>query len=153
MGWGRVRTAWGEFYAAASARGIVALRFPGEFPPEPATSSSPLVDALARELAEYLEGERTSFDLPLDLVGTPFQRAVWMALREVPYGATVTYGELARRVGRPGAARAVGQAVGANPIPILIPCHRVVPRAGGVGGFGPGPDWKARLLALECHGL
>jgi len=86
--------------------------------------------------------------VPLRLRGTRFQLAVWGALQEIPYGQAVTYGELAELVGRPRAARAVGRAVGTNPLPILVPCHRVV-AAGGLGGYGPGPSWKERLLALE----
>ncbi|MFN3763308.1 MAG: methylated-DNA--[protein]-cysteine S-methyltransferase, partial [Anaerolineae bacterium] len=89
------------------------------------------------------------FDLPLDLRGTPFQRRVWEELRRVPYGQTVAYGELARRVGRPGAARAVGRAVGANPVPIIVPCHRVVGADGSLVGYGGGLEIKAALLRLE----
>ncbi len=110
---------------------------------------SPLLEKLAWEFGEYLRGTRTAFDLPLALYGTEFQKAAWRELARIPYGATVTYGDLAARVGRPRAARAVGGAVGSNPIPILIPCHRVLPASGGLGGFGPGPEWKGRLLSLE----
>lgn len=147
MAWARMATPWGEFYASTDA-GIAELRFPGAPPGEMAVPT-PVVERLARELREYFQGVRTTFDLPLSLRGTKFQIAVWEELRTVPYGTTVTYGELARRVGRPRSARAVGQAVGANPVPIVIPCHRVLPIAGGLGGFGPGPDWKQRLLDLE----
>lgn len=148
MPWSPVPTPWGVFFAQAEGDRLLALRFPGP-EPEDLEPGGPLVAALARELGEYLCGERTSFDLPLDPRGTAFQRAVWAELRRVPYGTTVSYGELARRAGRPRAARAVGQAVGANPLPILLPCHRVLPGGGGLGGFGPGVDWKRRLLALE----
>lgn len=148
MPWSPVPTPWGVFYAQAEGERLLALRFPGP-EPDDLEPGGPLVAALARELGEYLRGERTSFDLPLDPRGTDFQRAVWAELGRVPYGTTVSYGELARRAGRPRAARAVGQAVGANPLPILVPCHRVLPGGGGLGGFGPGVDWKRRLLALE----
>lgn len=148
MSWARVATPWGEFHASADGRGIAKLRFPGA-PPGEMAAPTPVLEKLARELREYFQGVRTTFDLPLFLQGTKFQIAVWEELRRIPYGTTVSYGELARRVGRPRSARAVGQAVGANPVPILIPCHRVLPIAGGLGGFGPGPDWKRRLLALE----
>ncbi len=148
MGWTAIPTPWGEFYAAAEGEHLVALRFPG-FPPGELLPPGPLQERLGRELGEYLSGTRATFDLPLLLRGTAFQRAVWRELTRIPYGTTVSYGGLAARVGRPGAARAVGQAVGANPIPIVVPCHRVLPRGGGVGGFGPGPDWKRRLLELE----
>ncbi len=90
-----------------------------------------------------------AFPLPLDLRGTPFQQQVWRELRKVPYGQTVSYGELARRVGRPGAVRAVGQAVGANPIPIIVPCHRVVGADGSLVGYGGGLEIKSALLRLE----
>jgi methylated-DNA-[protein]-cysteine S-methyltransferase len=148
IAWSAIATPWGEFYGRAEGPNIVELRFPGLVPGEVA-ASTPMVDRLARELREYFQGTRRVFDLPLSLRGTEFQTAVWAELRKIPYGTTVSYSELARRVGRPRSARAVGQAVGANPIPILVPCHRVLPAAGGVGGFGPGPEWKRRLLALE----
>jgi methylated-DNA-[protein]-cysteine S-methyltransferase len=102
-----------------------------------------------RQLPEYLAGRRTSFDLPLDLMGTPFQRRCWQALIEIPFGETRTYSELARGIGMaPGAARAVGQANGANPVPVIVPCHRVVASA-GLGGYAGGLELKRRLLELE----
>ena len=144
---GKVVTCWGTFYAAWDEEGISALLFPGARPEGPLTTSS-LLSELARQLEDYFQGKRTCFDLPLSLRGTPFQLSVWQALREIPHGEVVTYGELARRIGRPRAARAVGGAVGANPVPIVIPCHRVV-AARGLGGYGPGLHWKERLLRLE----
>jgi len=105
--------------------------------------------AAARQLLEYLEGKRLRFDLALDLRGTPFQLAVWQALREIPYGETRSYAEVARAVGRPAAVRAVGAANGANPIAIVVPCHRVIASGGGLGGYGGGLEVKARLLAME----
>jgi methylated-DNA-[protein]-cysteine S-methyltransferase len=111
-------------------------------------ASAPL-RAAATQLEEYFSGARTSFVLPLAPDGTAFQLAVWSALTGIPYGETVTYGELARRVGRPGAPRAVGQANGANPLPIVYPCHRVVAAGGRIGGYGGGVETKRRLLALE----
>ena len=107
------------------------------------------VSAALRQIEEYLAGERRAFDLPLAPAGTEFQRHVWFALADIPYGETVSYAELAARVGRPRAFRAVGQANGANPLPIVLPCHRVVASGGGIGGYGGGPDLKRRLLALE----
>jgi len=101
------------------------------------------------QLTEYLEGKRRGFELPLDLRGTPFQRAVWEELLRIPYGATRTYAELARAVGRPEAVRAVGAANGANPVALVVPCHRVVATGGKLGGYGGGLALKARLLALE----
>jgi methylated-DNA-[protein]-cysteine S-methyltransferase len=106
------------------------------------------VRAAMRQLDEYFDGRRRSFSVPLSPAGTPFQLAVWRSLADIPYGETITYGELARRVGRPAAFRAVGQANGANPLPIVYPCHRVVATA-GLGGYGGGLDVKRRLLALE----
>lgn len=103
-----------------------------------------------RELDEYGAGQRTRFTLPLDFAwGTPFQQAVWRALYEVPYGEVISYAELAQRSGRPGAARAVGQANGANPLAPVVPCHRVIAADGTLGGYGGGLPLKARLLALE----
>ncbi len=101
------------------------------------------------QIREYFAGERTEFDLPLELEGTAFQKDVWLTLAEIPYGKTISYAELANMVGRPSAFRAVGQANGANPIPIVLPCHRVIASGGGIGGYGGGLDMKRRLLALE----
>ena len=144
-----VETAWGEFLVGWCGKGVVSLRFPGTFPGVPLARATGPALRLARELKEYLAGVRRDFTVPVALTGTEFQLRVWKALLEVPYGKTVTYGELARRIGRPRAARAVGGAVGANPIPIVIPCHRVVPKTGGIGNYGPGPHWKRELLRLE----
>jgi O-6-methylguanine DNA methyltransferase len=102
-----------------------------------------------RELQEYLEGKRTEFELALDLRGTPFQLEVWSALREIPYGETRSYAEIARAVGRPHAVRAVGAANGANPLAIVVPCHRVIASDGHLGGYGGGLRLKAKLLAME----
>jgi O-6-methylguanine DNA methyltransferase len=109
---------------------------------------APLRDA-ARQLGEYLAGKRTAFELPLDLRGTPFQRAVWAALQTIPYGETRSYADVARAVGRPHAVRAVGTANGANPVAIIVPCHRVIQSGGKLGGYGGGLDLKRRLLAME----
>ncbi len=101
------------------------------------------------QLDEYFAGTRHEFDLELAPEGTPFQLAVWEQLRRIPYGETISYGELAQRVERPGAARAVGAANGQNPIAIIVPCHRVVGADGSLTGFGGGLVWKQRLLDLE----
>jgi methylated-DNA-[protein]-cysteine S-methyltransferase len=105
------------------------------------------------QLKAYFAGQRTSFELPLDLVGTDFQKKVWMALREIPYGETISYKELAGAIGRPTAVRAVGAANGANPIPIIIPCHRVIGNDGSLTGFGGGLPLKKKLLELESRQL
>lgn len=107
------------------------------------------VSAAVRQLTEYFAGERTQFDLPFELEGTPFQKDVWLALGEIPYGKTISYSELASMVGRPTAFRAVGQANGANPIPIVLPCHRVLASGGRIGGYGGGLAMKRQLLAIE----
>jgi O-6-methylguanine DNA methyltransferase len=101
------------------------------------------------QLDAYWSGELKEFDVPLTAAGTPFQRAVWQELMSIPYGATISYSELARRIDRPRAVRAVGRANGANPIAIIIPCHRVVGSNGALTGYGGGLDRKAALLAHE----
>ena len=106
----------------------------------------PVLKETATQLEEYFAGERTDFDLPMELDGTPFQREVWAELTRIPYGETISYGELARRVGRPNGPRAVGQANGRNPIPIIVPCHRVL-ASNGIGGYGGGLEVKRALLA------
>ena len=103
-----------------------------------------------RQLREYFAGRRSEFELPLAPEGTEFQRTVWNRLREIPYGETISYGELAKRVGNPKASRAVGAANGQNPIPIVIPCHRVIGSNGKLTGFGGGLPVKEALLALEA---
>jgi methylated-DNA-[protein]-cysteine S-methyltransferase len=103
-----------------------------------------------QQLAEYFAGTRKQFDLPLALRGTPFQIEVWNTLRRIPYGETRSYEDVARTIGRPTATRAVGAANGANPIPIIVPCHRVIGKNGGLTGFGGGIAVKRRLLDLEC---
>jgi methylated-DNA-[protein]-cysteine S-methyltransferase len=103
------------------------------------------------QLTEYLAGERRTFDLPLRLMGTTFQRRVWDELLRIPFGETISYAELARRVGQPGAARAVGSANGRNPIGLIIPCHRVIAADGGLGGYGGGLDRKRWLLRHEAE--
>ena len=102
-----------------------------------------------RQLEAYFAGRLTSFDLPLAPAGTPFQLAVWTELRTIPYGATTSYADLAARIGRPAAVRAVGAANGQNPIPIVIPCHRVIGSNGKLVGFGGGLKMKQWLLSLE----
>jgi len=106
-----------------------------------------------RQLDSYFLGKLQDFDLRLVLEGTEFQLLVWRHLREIPYGETVSYGQLARRIGSPDAARAVGLANGSNPIPIIIPCHRVIGSNGDLTGFGGGLPVKKRLLALESRQL
>ncbi|HMR47859.1 MAG TPA: methylated-DNA--[protein]-cysteine S-methyltransferase [Arachnia sp.] len=119
----------------------------------PATGLGDRVDdampAVREQLAEYFAGQRRDFDLPLAPVGTAFQQEVWALLREIPYGATTTYGDLARQLGKPQASRAVGAATGRNRISIVIPCHRLVGSTGKLTGYAGGVDRKEYLLALE----
>ena len=105
--------------------------------------------SVMKQIGEYFAGARRMFDLELAMPGTDFQRAVWSALRSIPYGATVSYAELARRLGMPRAVRAVGSANGANPLPIIVPCHRVIGSDGSLTGFGGGLETKRMLLELE----
>lgn len=111
-------------------------------------SSSTFI-AVREQLEEYFAGQRTDFDLPLEMHGTAFQRRVWHALSAIPYGETVSYGELAHRIGRSSAARAVGLANGRNPISVIVPCHRVIGANGDLTGYGGGVERKRMLLELE----
>ena len=112
-----------------------------------------LLTEVASQFEAYFDGRLRTFDLPLAPAGTPFQQEVWSALQTIPYGATWSYAELAARIGRPAAVRAVGAANGRNPIPIIIPCHRVIGRDGRLVGFGGGLETKRALLALEQGAL
>lgn len=113
--------------------------------------TDPLLDAAAAQLTDYLTGKRQSFDLPLEPAGTENQHAVWRILERIPVGQSRTYGEIARELGNPHAAQAVGQAVGHNPISIIIPCHRVLGSSGSVTGYAGGIERKTFLLELEGH--
>jgi methylated-DNA-[protein]-cysteine S-methyltransferase len=113
--------------------------------------SNDVLEDAAEQLGAYFAGALRRFELPLDLVGTPFQLQAWRALADVPYGTTVSYGEQARHLGRPAAARAVGAANGRNPVPIVLPCHRIVGADRSLVGFGGGLDRKAWLLEHEAR--
>lgn len=133
--------------------GLTEIRFTpeGETPaPAPGWQHDPgaFMDAI-RQLEEYFDGERQTFTLALDPQGTPFQRQVWGALQTIPYGETISYAELAQRVGKPAAARAVGAANGQNPLPIVVPCHRVIGSSGHLTGYAGGLHIKRYLLELE----
>ncbi len=126
------------------------LYFPDRDPSLPDLAHSP--DALApavRQLDQYFAGERRAFELDVDLRGNPFKQAVWRELREIPFGTTVSYKEIAARIGRLDRIRAVGGAVGATPVPIVVPCHRVVGSDGSLTGYGGGLERKQALLELE----
>ncbi len=144
----------GPLRIAATDAGVRAVLWPDDQARVPLTATvddpqHPVLVQAVQELAEYFAGERIEFDVPLDPVGTPFQRAAWDALRTIPYGATVSYGEQARRMGDGRKARAVGAANGKNPLSIVVPCHRVVGADGSLTGFAGGIDTKAWLLAHE----
>ena len=121
----------------------------GVTPPPDSRRDDDAFAGVAEQLAEYFAGDRRDFDLPLELEGTEFQRRVWAQLRAIPYGETISYGELARRVGNPRASRAVGLANGRNPVAVIVPCHRVIAADGGLGGYGGGSERKIHLLDLE----
>ena len=145
----------GVLRLSTDEQGLRGIHFQGRGDHGPAPAGwvhDPAALAFAREaLEEYFAGTRTAFDLPLHPLGTPFQLAVWRELARIPYGETISYGELARRVGDPGAARAVGAANGANPLPIVVPCHRVIGANGSLTGFGGGLPNKRLLLGLEAR--
>jgi methylated-DNA-[protein]-cysteine S-methyltransferase len=150
---GSAMTPLGEVLLVTSDERLAGLYFEGH-PRTPALGGVPRRESQALEqvrveLAEYFDGGRTSFSTPLLLEGTAFQNAVWNALLEIPPGTTATYGEIARQLGRPQAARAVGAANGQNPISIIVPCHRLVGADGSLTGYGWGIDRKRRLLELE----
>jgi methylated-DNA-[protein]-cysteine S-methyltransferase len=145
----------GRLLLAGDADGLALISFPcGRRPREPSATwtrdEGVLGEAIA-QLRAYFAGERREFTLPLRAGGTPFQERVWSALRAVPFGATISYGELARRIGQPAAARAVGAANGANPLPIVVPCHRVIGADHTLTGFGGGLETKRFLLAHEAR--
>jgi methylated-DNA-[protein]-cysteine S-methyltransferase len=145
----------GELVITASECGLTGVWFPGKGKVTAAASDdgrrpgSALLARACEQLAEYFAGTRTTFDLPLDARGTAFEGRVWAALRTIPYGTTTSYSELARRLGDVHATRAVGAANGKNPIPIIVPCHRVIGANGALTGFGGGLDRKRWLLEHE----
>jgi methylated-DNA-[protein]-cysteine S-methyltransferase len=154
-----VNSPLGRLRLVASPEGLAGIWFVERQRHEPATerlnawptvASHPVLDAAAQQLDEYFQGRRARFDLPLDLgQGTAFQRAVWQALLTIPAGATTSYGALASALGNPRAMRAVGAAVGRNPLAIVVPCHRVVGGNGSLTGYAGGLDRKRALLQLE----
>jgi methylated-DNA-[protein]-cysteine S-methyltransferase len=151
----RIDTPLGAMTLATTPAGLAGAWFDGQAhhpgplaaPMDPA---HPVLQAAAAQLGAYFGGRLQGFALPLDATGTPFQLAVWRALLAIPAGATTDYGALAAALGRPRAARAVGAAVGRNPLSIVVPCHRVVGRDGGLTGYAGGLDRKRALLALEA---
>ncbi|MGI4778229.1 MAG: methylated-DNA--[protein]-cysteine S-methyltransferase [Janthinobacterium lividum] len=150
-----VDTPLGGVVLAATDAGLAGLWFDAQRHAPDMTGwrtddAHPVLRAAASQLLDFLAGRRTDFDLPLDLSnGTDFQRDVWQALRAIPAGATTSYGALSKRVGRPSAVRAVGAAVGRNPISVIVPCHRVVGTGGALTGYAGGLERKTALLQLE----
>ena len=146
--WDQIKTALGTLSIGVDGNGSItrlvfgSKRMPGQ-------RSAKRCYHIRNQLKEYLAGTRTQFDLTLNFSGTVFQRSVWQGLTEIPYGVVHGYRDLARNIGYPGAARAVGQANGANPIPIIIPCHRIIAADGSIGGFSGGLSIKRALLAVE----
>jgi len=154
-------TRLGQILVATSALGLCRIHLPGDDPlgslKQWASVHAPgagfvrdpsAVREATQQIEAYARGQLTRFDLPLDLAGTPFQLRVWSALQEIPYGATRTYADVAAAIGEPRAMRAVGAANGRNPVPLVVPCHRVIARD-GIGGFTGGLSNKEALLALE----
>jgi methylated-DNA-[protein]-cysteine S-methyltransferase len=156
-----LKTSWGMFGVALSSQGIGCLTFPSEslercaawtkrwLPEARIKTNKKALRPIAAELNAYFKGKLKTFTLPLDLRGTPFQLQVWRALLNVEYGSVSTYTTIAAKIKRPQAMRAVGAANGANPIPIIVPCHRIIGRNGKLVGYGGGLDMKYRLLKLE----
>ncbi|HEX5612010.1 MAG TPA: methylated-DNA--[protein]-cysteine S-methyltransferase [Burkholderiales bacterium] len=146
----------GRMLVTATEAGLSGVHFDGQkyFPPDDAESRrakrNPFVAQAIRELQEYFGGTRKRFEVALAPAGTPFQLAIWRAIATVPYGETISYGELARRAGVPGHARAAGAATGRNPIGIIVPCHRIVGANGSLTGYAGGLPRKRALLALEA---
>jgi len=154
----RVASPLGTLLLARSASGLAGAWFDQQkhHPAAidaPEREGDPLLGAAARQLAAYFAGTSDAFDVPLDLQGTPFQRSVWAELLRIAAGATCSYGEIARRLGAPSASRAVGAAVGRNPVSIIVPCHRVVGSSGSLTGYAGGLARKTSLLRIEAERL
>ena len=145
----------GELTIIASVEAVRAVLWPNERPgrvtikEQVEAGSNEIIDQTRHELDEYFAGERTRFEVPVDIVGTDFQRSVWRALTTITYGTTRSYGSLAETVGKPQAARAVGAATGLNPVSIIVPCHRLIGTNGSMTGFAGGLDAKRWLLQHE----
>ncbi|MGH8215166.1 MAG: methylated-DNA--[protein]-cysteine S-methyltransferase [Rhodanobacteraceae bacterium] len=148
-----IKTPIGPLLLVGDGAGLVEIGLPrdgvAQVAPAETRASKPKLHAAARELEEYFTGTRQQFDVPLHPSGTPFQLEVWGALLTIPYGETVSYADIAQRIGRPRAVRAVGAANGANPLAIIVPCHRVIGSHGDLTGYGGGLPAKRWLLAHE----
>ena len=164
IAWATMKSRVGTIRVAATPRGVckIALgketaedffgwleRHVGHAPSKPKRNG--IVALVLDQIAEYLDGRRRDFDLPLDLRGTEFQRRMWAAVAGIPYGETRTYAEIALAIGQPKTVRAVGAANGANPLPLVVPCHRVIGSDGNLTGYGGGLDVKRKLLEMESR--
>lgn len=145
----RITTPLGPMTLVEENGALIELRFGEALRPDEPLRSTPLLQKAEAELGEYFAGARKAFTVPLAPRGTAFQQAVWNALAAIPYGETRSYGAIAKQVGNPKAARAVGMANNRNPLPVIIPCHRVIGTNGGMVGYGGGLPIKEALLALE----
>jgi len=138
----------GSLTLASTRKGLASIHFGLNMPPDGVIDDEANREAI-QQLQEYFDGRRTQFDLPMDVQGTPFQVAVWEELRKISYGSTCSYIDIARALGKPGAARAVGMANHENPVPVVIPCHRVVGANGSLTGYAGGIRLKQQLLGIE----
>ena len=141
----------GPVTVASTDRGLAAVHF-GNSVPDGAVVDNSANREIVKQLSEYFQGKRTRFELPLDVEGTPFQKSVWNELLRIPYGETRSYGDIAKALGKPAAARAVGMANHNNPVAIVIPCHRVVGQNGSLTGYAGGLHLKQQLLSIERQG-
>lgn len=154
-----------KLYIAKTEKGLCYIGSPGEsfeeftaylkkrFPSASLEKNDSLLENYKQELTAYLAGSQQTFSLPVDVEGTPFQQQTWQALKEIPYGETLSYSQIAERIGRPTAVRAVATAIGANPLLITVPCHRVIGKNGAMSGYRGGLAFKQFLLELEAQNL
>ncbi|KAB7704443.1 methylated-DNA--[protein]-cysteine S-methyltransferase [Bacillus aerolatus] len=152
-----------QLYAAKTEKGLCYVGSPGQsyeeleawiqkqFPKASLVKNEEVLKPYINELHEYFEGTRQSFSLPVDVKGTPFQEEIWEALKQIPYGKTYSYSDIAELIQRPKAVRAVGTAIGANPVLITVPCHRVIGKSGAITGYRGGMEMKQYLLQLETQ--
>ncbi|MGG3640943.1 methylated-DNA--[protein]-cysteine S-methyltransferase [Bacillus gobiensis] len=159
--WSRYTSKIGRFYLAATINGLCFMGAPNKgieelenwankrFPTYELVQDDKMLDPYKQELEEYFKGERRTFSMPVDVEGTPFQMKIWAVLKEIPYGETFTYSQIANMINKPAAVRAVGTAIGRNPLLVSVPCHRVVGKDGSLTGYRGGLEMKKSLLQLE----
>lgn len=161
ISWSILECGQWNLYIAATEKGLCYVGSPGQtfeeferviikrFPAVELNENELALNPYAAELSEYLSGKSTTFSMPIDVKGTVFQEAIWHALKEIPYGQTISYSDVAEKIGKPAAVRAVGTAIGANPVLINVPCHRVIGKNGSITGYRGGIEMKQYLLELE----